>query len=331
MLNNQLTPQPMHTDQRLAIVIPAYKSSFFDETLRSLASQTCKDFTVYVGDDASPNDLKIICERWSGMIDLRYHRFEQNLGATDLVGQWTRCMALSSEPWLWLFSDDDLLDTECVAAFYTQLDSNEVKHDLYHFNVDVIDGAGVLIKEASPFPSVLSAPEFAQRRFTHELSSFAPDYVFSRDTFLAKGGFQAFPRAWCSDDATWIKLAGESGICTIIGPKVKWRLSGQNISSIHTHDRFEKLEAAIQYLEWLDQYSKRKDWTGSEFSSQSVLMTGRWWLYAQAEGMRIFFSLAGFWSVTGRLNKIYGGPLVMDALRIFLQDLRVLRRRLLGH
>jgi len=37
----------------LAIVIPYYKRTFFEETLQSLANQTDKRFQVYVGDDTN--------------------------------------------------------------------------------------------------------------------------------------------------------------------------------------------------------------------------------------------------------------------------------------
>ena len=42
----------------LAIVIPAYKARFFKEVLESIAQQDNTDFAVYIGDDASPDDLQ---------------------------------------------------------------------------------------------------------------------------------------------------------------------------------------------------------------------------------------------------------------------------------
>lgn len=41
----------------LAIVISAYKPDFLDQTLSSLAKQTDKRFSVYIGNDASPFNL----------------------------------------------------------------------------------------------------------------------------------------------------------------------------------------------------------------------------------------------------------------------------------
>ena len=37
----------------LAIVIPAYKSTFLPVALDSIVAQTCKDFTLYIGGDCS--------------------------------------------------------------------------------------------------------------------------------------------------------------------------------------------------------------------------------------------------------------------------------------
>ena len=44
----------------LAIIIPAYKPDYLEETLESLTKQTNKDFKIYIGDDASPFYLENI-------------------------------------------------------------------------------------------------------------------------------------------------------------------------------------------------------------------------------------------------------------------------------
>jgi glycosyltransferase involved in cell wall biosynthesis len=48
---------------KLAIIIPAYKITFLDEALNSIANQTCLDFTVYIGDDASPHNIESIVKK----------------------------------------------------------------------------------------------------------------------------------------------------------------------------------------------------------------------------------------------------------------------------
>ena len=50
---------------RLAIIIPAYKATFLPAALDSIAMQTCKDFTLYVGDDCSPEPIGSIVEQYN--------------------------------------------------------------------------------------------------------------------------------------------------------------------------------------------------------------------------------------------------------------------------
>jgi glycosyltransferase involved in cell wall biosynthesis len=53
----------------LAIIIPYYKLTFFEDTLQSLAEQTCPDFKVYIGDDASPENPSELLEKYQGKFD----------------------------------------------------------------------------------------------------------------------------------------------------------------------------------------------------------------------------------------------------------------------
>lgn len=79
---------------KLAIIIPAYKDAFFNKTLESLAQQTNKNFTVYIGDDNSPYNLEKIVSEYSNQLNIIYKRFPTNLGSTDLVLQWNRCLSM---------------------------------------------------------------------------------------------------------------------------------------------------------------------------------------------------------------------------------------------
>lgn len=63
---------------KLAIIIPAYKACFFREVLDSIVRQSNRDFTVYIGDDASPDDLESIVSDYKDKLDIFYFRFEQN-------------------------------------------------------------------------------------------------------------------------------------------------------------------------------------------------------------------------------------------------------------
>jgi glycosyltransferase involved in cell wall biosynthesis len=273
------------TPPSLAIVIPAYKADFLAPALASLAAQTCRDFRVYVGDDASPHDLETICRRYEEHLPLHYTRFDENRGQQDLVAQWERCVALSTEPWVWLFSDDDVMDPDCVATLLRCLRDDAGRYDLYHFNVRVIDASGAVLRVPAPYPEVFSSLAFAMARLRSQIDSFAPDYVFARRALEDVGGFTRFPLAWCSDDATWIKLSRRSGIRTVHGPMVSWRISGQNITSHHPTLAPQKLQAARQFVTWLSRYVSSAPPRPGEPSGAALRRASLGWLWRQGEAV----------------------------------------------
>ncbi|RYZ95283.1 MAG: glycosyltransferase family 2 protein, partial [Sphingobacteriaceae bacterium] len=256
----------------LAIIIPAYKRLYLKETLQSLADQSCKDFTLYIGDDASPEELYAIVQPFESQIDIVYKHFDTNLGGTDLVAHWERCMALvQQEEWIWMFSDDDLVEPDCVEKFYLYKNTHP-KANLWHFNTVIIDQNGTVIKTCNPFPEHLSVAEFFARRTNFMINSAIIEYIFKRETFYNNGGFKNYDLAWCADDATWIKLGTDSGITTISGPIVSWRYSGANISS-NVKDKsvvLRKLSSVVEHLNWVENYFTERNITDTTTQFQRL-------------------------------------------------------------
>lgn len=247
--------------KQLAIVIPAYKIDFFRATLDSLAAQTCKDFTVYVGDDCSPSDFRSLIEEYKDKLDIRYTKFDANLGGRDLVAQWTRCIELTEgEPWLWLFSDDDVMGEMCVEAFYKEIEAC-AKYDIYHFDVDVIDEKGDILKKAKAFPPIIDSKSFFLAKGNGSLDCFVVEFVFSRGIYDQVRGFQSFDLAWGSDVATWIKMGDARGIKTINDAKVLWRSSCLNITPNNNNGMaYRKLMIFIDYLSWSKNFFDNSFW-----------------------------------------------------------------------
>src|SRR5262249_28326771 len=149
-----------------------------------------------------------------------YIRFPSNWGRQSLASHWNRCVTLTSEPWVWLFSDDDLMDHACTDRLQQGITGHGDEVDVFHFNVIKIDATGAALEQPPAFPPWLSARAFALARLQFALASFAPDFVFSRAAFDRVGGFVEFPLAWCTDDASWVAMAGTKGILTLDGPRV---------------------------------------------------------------------------------------------------------------
>lgn len=241
--------------KKLAIVIPAYKIDFFDITMQSLVNQTCKDFTVYIGEDCSPSDFKSIISKYEKELDIVYHRFNENFGGKDLVGHWTRCIELTQgEPWIWLFSDDDVIGDRCVELFYAEI-SKGVKFDIYHFDVRIIDSEGRIAYQPNAYPWVIDSETLYKESAKDNIRSFVVENVFSRNIYEKVGGFESFPMAWGSDMATWLKMGKDKGLKTICGGYVFWRKSNKNITPSKERDIIKrKFSIQVDFYEWVNNF-----------------------------------------------------------------------------
>lgn len=240
---------------KLAIVIPAFKGIFLRQSLESLAAQTNKQFNVYIGDDHSPEGLLKIVDQFYSRLDIRYTRFQNNIGAKNLVVQWNRCVALTqSEPWIWLFSDDDVADSGCVDAFYQTILIQKQHFDVYRFNVRVINDKGEITYEPNESPEIESAFDLAYNIMMGERSHSMPDHIFSKNKFKEVGGFVKTDYAQAADWATSILFAGDKGLYTINGPRVNWRLGDTNITGNAKKETGKKIIGHLQFLKWVKTY-----------------------------------------------------------------------------
>ena len=241
---------------RLAIIIPAYKSTFLPAALDSIAAQTCQDFTLYVGDDCSPEPIGNIVEQYRDKIDMVYQRFDTNLGGKNLVAQWERCIAMSQEePYIWLFSDDDVMEPNCVEQLFKTIDATQATYDLYHFDVIEIDEQGKQRKSLPAYPQVLSAYDYYCGKYSGRYRSYVVENVFSRSIYEQNEGVKNFDLAWGSDVATWCIFCGSKGMYKIPDAHVRWRRSSLNITPNRSRQISErKLMARCASLNWAYNY-----------------------------------------------------------------------------
>ncbi len=238
-------------NHKLAVVIPAFKPNFLAKTLACLARQTDQRFTLYICDDASPADIQDIARSALGTRPYTYKRFENNLGGASLAKHWNRCMALSNEPWIWLFSDDDLMDENCVEAFYKFLETEGELADILHFGLWIVDEDDKLTAPVTVDLDRETWLEFAYGHFMSWRITSSQNLVFRRSAFEKAGGFLDLPLGWWSDVATVIALGRHRPIRRIPGPRVFWRSSRQHISSdLSVRARTKRLRAACLFLHW---------------------------------------------------------------------------------
>jgi glycosyltransferase involved in cell wall biosynthesis len=272
----------MSNHHPLAIVIPAYKSAFLREVLESIANQSCRDFQIYVGDDASPEKIRDIVGEFSGKLPIHYHRFPKNLGGISLSEHWRRSIELSDEPWVWLFSDDDLMEEGCVEAFYRELRATSNRHELYRFNTCSINGQSRLVSENARHPQNETGPDFLVSRLRGGRTSTAQELIFSRSVWEAVGGFPDFPLGWASDDAFIAMLGARKPIRVMPGPLLKWRLSGKNISTDNSFAMaIQKLQACRKFVEWAADFLKKNPPTEGPLTNGELAALLEDWFFMQ--------------------------------------------------
>ncbi|MFD0989568.1 glycosyltransferase family 2 protein [Mariniflexile jejuense] len=234
----------------LAIVIPYYKSTFFKETLMSLANQTNKNFKVYIGDDASPENPKLFLKEFQGTFNFEYHRFETNLGSTSLVKQWERCIDfVKDELWIMILGDDDYLEFNAVEAFYNN-------HKMFNTNSHVVKFASRLInQERNEISKSFTHPMWEKtttafyKKINELTRSSLSEYVFNINSYK-KYKFNNFPLAWYSDDMAWIEFSEDKLIFCINESNVYIRNSNENISG-RTDNLLKKEEAKLLFYKKL--------------------------------------------------------------------------------
>lgn len=246
----------MNEQFELAIIIPAYKPRFLARALESINAQTDQRFRIYVGDDCSPHSLETIVKDTHFPDDqIIYKYFCNNLGGTSLVRQWERCINLSNEPWIWLFSDDDVMEPNCVEQFYQEMTHDKRECDLFRFNTLVIDRDDYVTDMNPKHPEWEPWNEFSYFLLQDLRRVFQQEFIFRRAEYQRIGGFLDLPLAWASDHVFAIACSRKAGVRTIGGARVYFRQSGENISSqMSVSVERVKWQAFTAYTDWLISY-----------------------------------------------------------------------------
>lgn len=236
----------------LAIVIPYFKIAHFEETLKSLKSQTNQNFNVYIGDDASLESPKLLIAQLQLGHRVNYHRFDQNLGGKSLTKQWQRCLDLvqGEENWVMILCDDDVLSNNCVQEFYVALETITFKGiNVVRFSSRVINEKNEFISKQYNHPEVENPIKFLFRKEQGGTRSSLSEYVFKRIN-LKNYHFLDLPLAWHSDTLAVIENSINSSIYTINSASVFFRLFEGSITG-SSFGKNLKNKATISYYYYL--------------------------------------------------------------------------------
>ncbi|NJB81736.1 glycosyltransferase [Wenyingzhuangia aestuarii] len=231
----------------LAIVIPYFKLTFFEETIQSLVNQKNKIFTVYIGNDASPECPKELLDKYKNELNFKYKKFPANLGGSSLVKQWDRCIDLiEDEEWIMILGDDDILGENVVAEFYKNIKEIEKQ------NINVVRYATNKINEKNDITSILYQHPVIEKStdfiFRSSRSSLS-EYIFKKEQ-ISKVKFKEFPLAWYSDILAVLEFSNFKNVYSITNAIVYVRISDISISG-QQNNQEDKNNARFKYYYYL--------------------------------------------------------------------------------
>ena len=206
---------------------------------------------MYISDDASPNNPKILLDEYKKILKFTYKRFEYNLGANSLEKHWQRSLELiDNEDWVSILGDDDVLSSNYVEKFYQYLgEINNRKIDVIRFSSVVIDDADKIMSQIYTNPIYEKSTDFLERRRKGGTRSSLSEYVFRREKIL-NHKFINLPLAWHSDDLLVLECSSYGMVFSINDSFVLIRKGDFSISG-SSNNLDLKTNASFKYYSYL--------------------------------------------------------------------------------
>lgn len=250
---------------KVSICIPTYNGSIYLEaSLNCVLNQTYTDIEVLIIDDCSTDNTVEIIERYAA-IDQRIKLIKnhRNLG---LVGNWLKCIELSSGFWIKFLFQDDLLAPECVSRLVTAGEASNCpivfckREILYEAdsNPEVLNFLHNLPSWESLFGNITLIPpnkvsETAMDHMGLNVFGEPTSVLLRRDCFDKFGVFNPYLQQRC-DYEFWIRVGSHTGIALVMDTLASFRLhSKSTTSSNHANKQF--ITEVGDYLILLHEYA----------------------------------------------------------------------------
>lgn len=237
---------------RFTIGIPAYKAKFLNECVESILSQSFNDFELVIVNDASPENLDLIVNKFNDK-RIRYLKNSINYGAIDVVDNWNKCLSYANGEYFVLMGDDDRMLPNYLAEF-NKLIEEFPGLGIYHCRTIVIDENSNFVTLTETRPDLESTYESIWHRISGKRTQFISDYVYLTQTLKKNGGFFKIPLAWGSDDISAYISSYPNGIAHTNNPLFMYRSNSLNISS--TGKIEIKINAMEIEKEWIFNFIK---------------------------------------------------------------------------
>lgn len=214
---------------KFSITIPAYKLKYLYEAIESCLAQTYQDFELIIVDDASPEDLKSVVDRFQDK-RIRYYRNEKNCGAMNVVDNWNICLSYAMGDYVICMGDDDKLLPNCLEE-YSKLMDKFPGLNIYHGMTEIINESSEVSNMQEARPEREGVFSMISGRLRNCRMQFIGDWLLKRSALLKIQGYVKMPMAWGSDDLTAYLLAKDGGVANTQVPVFQYRVSSLTITN----------------------------------------------------------------------------------------------------
>lgn len=240
---------------KFSIGIPAYKAKFLHECIKSILSQTYRDFELIIVNDASPENLDEIVNDFTDN-RIQYYKNEKNFGAVNVVDNWNKCLSYARGDYFVLMGDDDKMCPDYLEEF-DHLIKKYPELGVYHCRTKIINENSDFITLTEARPEKESTYESIWHRITAKRTQFISDFVYHTKALKKNKGFYKIPLAWASDDISAYIAAYPKGIAHTNKPVFMYRKNTLTITS--TGNEEIKMEAMQQEKEWIQQFLQNQN------------------------------------------------------------------------
>lgn len=230
---------------KFSITIPAFKQKYLYEAIESCLAQTYKDFELIIVDDASPEDLKSVVDKFHDD-RIRYYRNKKNCGALNVVDNWNICLGYVQGDYVICMGDDDRLLPNCLEE-YAQLIEAYPEVDVFHGWTEIIDEESKSIDINEPRPLKESVYSLMYYRLKGR-QQYIGDFLYKTETLRKNGGYYYLPLAWGSDDITAYIAAASHGIVNSQNVLFQYRKNRYTISK--SSNCKIQIQSFLKYKQW---------------------------------------------------------------------------------
>lgn len=233
----------------VSIAIPAYKSTYLEEAIRSALNQTFSNLELIIVNDKSPNDIDPIIAKFDDP-RIRYFVNEKNLGGADPVANWNKCLSYAQGKYFCLLCDDDVYELTFLETML-ELATKYPQCNVFKSRVQTIDAKGNVLTYFPSSPEWEPATDYLWHVAYGFRKQTVSEWMYRRSRMMECGGYQSVPMAWGADYLSSMVFGAKGGICATIKPLATFRRSGENISNSYSKHCKEKILGTNVYTEKL--------------------------------------------------------------------------------